>query len=160
DRKALPKMRRAFHRSRLEPVHRIGLGIPAGRDSRRHVQINRYILVVCSKEDVSTSLKRGHFYFAPTSSRAVTGTTEQADILRIPAFCTMAKLRPDSAAHHERLNSSEPLVKLSSDRNFGLVFTAAFALTWILPVRRGGEPRWWALGVSVLFLTLAFGAPK
>jgi len=72
----------------------------------------------------------------------------------------MAKLRPDSAAHHERLNSSEPLVKLSSDRNFGLVFTAAFALTWILPVRRGGEPRWWALGVSVLFLTLAFGAPK
>jgi hypothetical protein len=59
-----------------------------------------------------------------------------------------------TAAHHEHL-SSEVVVAVSSDRTFGLVFSAFFALVCLLPRLHGRSPRWWALEISVLFLLIA-----
>jgi hypothetical protein len=40
-----------------------------------------------------------------------------------------------------------------SDRSFGLVFTAVFAIVGLLPLWRGAAPRWWALtGAGVIGL--------
>jgi hypothetical protein len=64
------------------------------------------------------------------------------------------------SAFHERLTSSEPAVKLSSDRTFGLVFAAFLAALWIVPLMRGTGSRWWALGLSLLFLLAAIAAPR
>jgi hypothetical protein len=72
----------------------------------------------------------------------------------------MIRVRPDSGAHHEHLTSSEAVVKVSSDRCFGVVFAAFFALVWILPTLRGRSVRWWALGVSLLFLFIALASPR
>jgi hypothetical protein len=56
--------------------------------------------------------------------------------------------------------SNEPTVKLSTDRTFGLVFAVFLALVWLVPLVRRGESRWWALGLSALFLLLALAIPK
>jgi hypothetical protein len=48
----------------------------------------------------------------------------------------------------------------SSNRTFGLVFTAFFALLALLPLLRGHTVRRWALLSSALFLVAAFAAPK
>ena len=47
-------------------VRRIGLGHPLRRDPARVPQHNTYIRSRRSKPDISTSLRIGHFYFAPT----------------------------------------------------------------------------------------------
>jgi hypothetical protein len=47
-----------------------------------------------------------------------------------------------------------------SDRSFGLTFGALFAIAGLLPLWRGGMPRWWALMVSALFWTLAIAWPR
>ena len=39
----------------------------------------------------------------------------------------------------------------SSDRSFGLVFAAVFALIGCWPLLHGRPPRWWALGVAIAF---------
>ncbi len=54
----------------------------------------------------------------------------------------------------------EAPVKPSSNRTFGLVFAAFFALVALLPVLRGHAVRRWALPVSALFLLAALVAPK
>jgi len=72
----------------------------------------------------------------------------------------MMRVRPDSGAHHEHLTSSEAIVKISSDRGLGVVFAAFFALVCVLPALHGRPARWWALGVSLLFLFIALGAPR
>jgi hypothetical protein len=51
-------------------------------------------------------------------------------------------------------------VKTASDRSFGLVFTAVFALIGLWPLIGGGMPRFWALAVSVLFLVVSFARPS
>ena len=58
--------------------------------------------------------------------------------------------------------SSQPAetVQRSSNRTFGLVFAAFFALVALLPVVRGHAVRRWALPVSALFLLAALAAPK
>jgi hypothetical protein len=60
---------------------------------------------------------------------------------------------------HE-LQHRDEAVKTSSDRNFGLVFAAFFALLTILGLWRG-TTRWpiW-LALAVLSLVLAFAAPR
>jgi hypothetical protein len=48
----------------------------------------------------------------------------------------------------------------SSDRSFGLVFSAAFALVAFWPILHRAEPRWWSLGVSLGFAAIALVRPK
>ena len=48
----------------------------------------------------------------------------------------------------------------SSDRSFGLVFAAVFALVAGLPLLHGGTPRWWAGYVAVAFALVALTKPQ
>ena len=54
----------------------------------------------------------------------------------------------------------ESAVKQSSDRAFGLVFAAVFALIALWPMLHDAGPRWWALGAAGIFVLLALVAPK
>ncbi len=56
--------------------------------------------------------------------------------------------------------SREHAAKASSDRAFGLVFAAVFAVIGLWPLLGGAGPRWWALAVAAAFAALAFAAPK
>ena len=51
-------------------------------------------------------------------------------------------------------------VPLGSDRSFGLVFAALFALIGAAPLRHGADARLWALALAAAFLMLALVAPK
>jgi len=51
-------------------------------------------------------------------------------------------------------------VRMGSERNFGLVFAAVFALIAFFPLIRGSEPRWIVLALSVVFVILALFAPS
>jgi len=46
-----------------------------------------------------------------------------------------------------------------SDRSFGFVFAAVFAIIGCLPLLRWEEPRWWALDVAAIFAALAVVRP-
>jgi len=46
------------------------------------------------------------------------------------------------------------------DRQFGLVFTAVFAVVGALPALSGRQVRWWSLGVSVAFLIVSLTVPS
>jgi len=59
---------------------------------------------------------------------------------------------------HEDL-SREQQVEGSTDRSFGLVFAGAFLLIAGWPLLHGETPRWWALGVAVVFATIAIWKP-
>ena len=59
---------------------------------------------------------------------------------------------------HEHFGYEE--VRPSSDRSFGLVFTAFFALVWLLPLWSSRPVRWWALAVSAAFLLAAWVKPE
>ncbi len=64
------------------------------------------------------------------------------------------------AATHERLERREE-IEVSSDRSFGLVFTAVFIIIGLLPVVFGGAgPRWWSLVIAAAFLALALIRPS
>ena len=47
-----------------------------------------------------------------------------------------------------------------SDRSFGFVFTGVFSVIALLPLWRGGAPRWWAVAVAVVILALALVTPR
>ncbi len=51
-------------------------------------------------------------------------------------------------------------VEMGSDRSFGLVFAAFFALVCLLPLKSGAEPRLWAGAVAVAFLMVSFTVPR
>jgi hypothetical protein len=48
----------------------------------------------------------------------------------------------------------------SSDRAFGLVFTAFFAIVAVLPMLRSEPPRPWAFAAAGVLLALALAAPR
>jgi len=50
-------------------------------------------------------------------------------------------------------------VELGSDRSFGIVIAAAFAIVGLLPLRHAETPRLWALLCAVIFAGLALRAP-
>jgi len=50
-------------------------------------------------------------------------------------------------------------VRVSSDRTFGLVFTAFFLLIGLWPLRKAGDVRWWAVAIGVVFLAAALRRP-
>lgn len=52
-----------------------------------------------------------------------------------------------------------PAVEMCSDRSFGLVFAAFFAVIAVLPLVGGHAPRWWALVPAALFGGIALVAP-
>jgi predicted membrane metal-binding protein len=60
---------------------------------------------------------------------------------------------------HERLVRDEP-DKGSSDRAFGLVFTAVFLIIGALPLLKGAPPRLWSFGVAAVILIVALLAPR
>ncbi len=62
-------------------------------------------------------------------------------------------------ALHEDLARDEP-PKGSSDRSFGLVFAAAFAVLAAWPLLHGEVVRRWALVPAAAFAALAFAAPR
>lgn len=61
--------------------------------------------------------------------------------------------------NHENLERREP-IQGSSDRAFGVVFAAVFALIGVLPVPFGGVVRLWPLAISAAFLAGAVLAPS
>ena len=60
---------------------------------------------------------------------------------------------------HERLDSGEA-PRLGSERAFGIVFAAVFALIGLWPLLADGGVRLWALALAFLFLAAAFLAPR
>ena len=59
---------------------------------------------------------------------------------------------------HEDL-SRDQQVEGSSDRSFGLVFAVVFLVLACWPLFHGVTPRWWALGVAVVFVVIAILKP-
>jgi hypothetical protein len=59
-----------------------------------------------------------------------------------------------TAVTHEDFNRQED-IKPSSDRSFGLVVATFFLIVSLWPLIHGASIRWWALGVSAVFLVLA-----
>jgi len=55
---------------------------------------------------------------------------------------------------------SDDPIKRSSNRVFGLVFAAFFALIALLPLARGHAFRRWPLPLAAIFLIAALAAPK
>lgn len=60
---------------------------------------------------------------------------------------------------HENL-SREEHIEGSSDRSFGFVFAAVFAIVAAWPLMSGGGPRWWAVGVGAAFALIAIVIPR
>jgi hypothetical protein len=58
---------------------------------------------------------------------------------------------------HESIRREE--VRQSTDRAFGLVFTAVFALVGLVPLWSGRPPRLWALVVGLAFLGASLVRP-
>lgn len=63
-----------------------------------------------------------------------------------------------SSAHEDF--SRAHTVQGSSNRAFGLVFAAVFAVVGLLPLWRGGGIRYWALGVAALLLAVSLVRPQ
>ena len=59
---------------------------------------------------------------------------------------------------HETFDRAPP-VKTSSDRSFGLVFAAVFAIVGLIPLVRAQPARAWALGIAVAFVVVALVRP-
>ena len=55
--------------------------------------------------------------------------------------------------------SHDKHIEMGSERGFGLVFAAVFAVIALWPLLRGNEVRLWALGGAALFAIVAFAAP-
>lgn len=59
---------------------------------------------------------------------------------------------------HENLQRHQN-VEGSSDRAFGVVFAAFFAIIACWPLFHGQAPRWWALALGAIFLMIALIRP-
>ncbi len=59
---------------------------------------------------------------------------------------------------HETFDRAPP-VKTSSDRSFGLVFAAVFAIVGLIPLVRAQPVRAWALGIAAAFVVVALVRP-
>jgi hypothetical protein len=50
-------------------------------------------------------------------------------------------------------------VKMGSERSFGIVFATVFLVVALWPLTGGNPVRWWSLGLSAVFVLLAFAWP-
>ena len=57
-------------------------------------------------------------------------------------------------------HQSNVLVKIGSEKSFGIFFAFIFMVIGFLPLIEGNSPRLWALSISILFLMLAIFSPK
>ena len=63
--------------------------------------------------------------------------------------------------HHEQISDFHANVQGSTDRSFGLVFAAVFALMAVVPViKQRSAPSGWLLATAIVFATLAFKKPE
>jgi predicted membrane metal-binding protein len=51
-------------------------------------------------------------------------------------------------------------VKMGSERSLGIVFAIVFVIIGLWPLTADGRPRFWALGIAVVFLGLGLLAPR
>jgi hypothetical protein len=51
-------------------------------------------------------------------------------------------------------------VEMGSERSFGFVFAAVFAIIGCWPLIRSDAPHWWALAVAAVFLAVALVRPS
>lgn len=51
-------------------------------------------------------------------------------------------------------------IRMGSERSFGIVFAAVFALVGLFPLTGGGDPRLWALGLAAGFLGAGLTLPQ
>jgi len=58
---------------------------------------------------------------------------------------------------HETLERKND-IEVGSEKSFGIVFAAVFALVALWPLIHGEPVRWWALAVAAVFLAAAFVA--
>lgn len=58
------------------------------------------------------------------------------------------------------LQSHAAPVQMGSERSFGLVFAALFAVIALWPLKSGGDIRLWALGAAAAFAVLALALPR
>lgn len=65
---------------------------------------------------------------------------------------------PDNLDTHERFHAHDE-VKTSSDRSFGFVFAAVFAIIAGFPLLFGDAPRWWSAAIAGAFLAAAILHP-
>jgi saxitoxin biosynthesis operon SxtJ-like protein len=63
-----------------------------------------------------------------------------------------------SVETHERIVGNEA-VEGSSDRSFGFVFAAFFAIVAFLPLLSGKPARWWSVAPALAFLVVALIRP-
>jgi hypothetical protein len=61
-------------------------------------------------------------------------------------------------AAHENLDRDD--VKVASERSFGFVFAGVFAVIALWPFLWGGDIRYWALAIAVIFLGAALMRPR
>ena len=57
-------------------------------------------------------------------------------------------------------HQSNVLVKIGSEKSFGIFFAFIFMVIGFLPLIEGNSPRLWALSISILFLMLAIFSPR
>jgi hypothetical protein len=62
-------------------------------------------------------------------------------------------------ATNEPVESHRKVV-VGTERNFGVVFAAFFAIMGLAPLYRGGAVRWWAISLGATFLICGFVAPR
>ena len=51
-------------------------------------------------------------------------------------------------------------VKMGSERSLGIVFAVVFVIVALWPLTGDGDPRFWALGIAVVFLGLGLLLPQ
>ena len=68
------------------------------------------------------------------------------------------KQMPETSSHIDGLDRLDQ-AKSGSNRSFGIVFTIVFLIVALWPLLSGGEIRWWAIIVAVLFLAVALLRP-
>lgn len=64
----------------------------------------------------------------------------------------------DNPGTHERFEARGE-IKTSSNRSFGIVFTAVFGIVGTVPLISGNPVRWWSLGVAGIFLVVSIFYP-
>lgn len=68
------------------------------------------------------------------------------------------KTKQSESMHEQLVDRTE--VRLGSERSFGLVFAAVFAIIGLLPLIAAHTPFYWAFGVAAAFLVAALAAPR
>lgn len=61
---------------------------------------------------------------------------------------------------HEHTRQHKPAIEHSSDRSFGLVFSAFFLVIALFPLIHGDSLRLWAVGISLAFGIIALAIPS